>query len=147
MSKKAIIMIEGRDKLCEDMALVHKMIAKRYENVELWVSGNHEKIFEDFVKNQDLIDILVIDHHIQKGICLLEKIFSIKPDLQTIILSGSPYCSEPLGCGVCQQRYNKKRILKPLDKKLFLKALEDFESVKCQYVNRCDIPQQNNFLF
>ena len=141
-----ILLINEKASLDEDMELVYKALRKKFAQVELIVQSDYEKIVQLFETTYSDIGILIIDHHMPKGVALLNTLLTRHPNLKTITLSGSPYCSDPMSCTHCQETYNKRRMLKPISKYNLFETIEAFEEKECEYKDECDDPAKAGFL-
>lgn len=130
----------------EDTYLIFQLLQRHFYNLQLYVESNEKKILTFFKENKSKLEILIFDHYQPGGITLLHSILRITPGLKVVILSGTPYCSDPHGCEHCRENFRKQRVLKPLDKKLLLNTIRRFDRHRCEYMSQCDTPEKNHFL-
>jgi len=79
------------------------------------------------------IDIVIIDFTIDYGKSVLEQILKHNQHQKVITISDILACSEHRGCDYCQEKYNKIRLLKPINTSQLVQCIKYFDSNQCRY--------------
>ncbi|MGM0534214.1 MAG: hypothetical protein ACQERK_06955 [Campylobacterota bacterium] len=141
-----ILFINEKNTLDENTRYIYKTMRRDFSDVRLIVESNYEKILHVFDHIYRDVELLIIDHHMPKGVTLVHLLLQKRPELKTIVCSGSPYCCDPVGCEHCQENFNKKRLRKPVSKDTLFETIHAFETKKCEYQYECKKAATAGFL-
>ena len=91
---------------------------------------NSDNPMEDYQNNH--FDIIIIDISTYKEALL--KILELNPQQKIIVISDNLDCIDEVGCQHCPEKYNKHRLLKPVEIRSLLDLIIDFDSQECKYL-------------
>lgn len=78
-------------------------------------------------------DVVIVDIAISKNNDFLNELLKVNPDQNIIIFSEDLDCKNEISCEHCLEKYNKKRLLKPLNFESFLSLVDKFDQGRCKY--------------
>jgi len=93
-----------------------------------FVNSNQPMV--DYEKNN--FDIVIVDISTHKKNLL--QILELTPKQKIIVISDNLDCINEIGCDICPVKYNKHRLLKPIQINTLLDLIIDFNSHECKYL-------------
>ena len=81
----------------------------------------------------DKYRIVILDFAVEAGAKALSYIEGTDPKQRVIIISGSEAYSESNGCAHCVERYNRRRLKKPVGIADLANAIRDFDYAPCAH--------------
>jgi hypothetical protein len=112
----------------DDYMIKHYVeIGQNYLNYYLTNSNQPVKEYQN-----NNFDIVIVDISTYRETLL--QILEINPKQKIIVISDNLDCIDEVGCDICQKKYNKHRLLKPININILLDLLNDFNSHECKYL-------------
>lgn len=97
---------------------------------------NNDKII-DFIKSNQ-VDMVIIQFSVENYKDIMDAILDIDPKIKIITISQDLVCSELLGCETCVSKYNKRRILEPVELQELYDTIINFDNIGCRYYKAFD---------
>lgn len=85
-------------------------------------------------------DIVLVDFTTVEGKTFLDNVVEQNPK-QKIITLGYELTSSESSCDECQKKYNKRRLMKPVNPIDIFKTINNFDTTTCKYANYFNSPK------
>lgn len=105
-------------------------------NLHIIVSRDKYDTIEKYKECQSRYELLIYDHDMQAGISILQNILYFTPQKPILIVSQSPYCSDPNGCENCVANFNKRRLQLPMSNDHVMNIIQT-KKFDCPHTNQC----------
>ncbi len=89
---------------------------------------------------ENVFDMLLIDFTTNEGQTFLNTVLEKKPG-QKIVTLGYELTSSETDCERCQKKFNKRRLMKPVNPIDIYKIITEFDDTPCAYANFFDTPK------
>lgn len=100
---------------------------------------NLQEAKDDFEK--ETFDFVIIDFNNEEGKAFLKHVIKTNP-VQKIITLGYELKSSEDDCKRCQELYNKRRLMKPINPIDVYKLIMEFDKTPCKYASRFGDPKE-----
>jgi DNA-binding NarL/FixJ family response regulator len=85
------------------------------------------------VYEKNNIDVVIVDFSLEGNLRLLDKITELNPSQRVITLSSNLESSQSSDCVDCIKKYNRRRVMKPLNLQELYHTIVNFDKMVCKY--------------
>ena len=115
---------------------IYNIISEFYKNIFFTNINDHDAFLDEY--QQKTYDIVIIDLSLKNADQILHEITRLNPEQKILtILNGFKY-SNHLDCKSCHNRYNRRRLLRPINISDLIEYLLNFDNTSCYYSNECN---------